>query len=603
MTSRTSCSDRTLCRKTMRRFWPLWLGYLTVWIFALPVRLHAELTRVYLQLAPPVRAQEVLYGVASHAIPILVFCMAPLAAMAVFSYLYDGKRAGVFASFPIRRERSFFALTMAGLLPMLATPVLAAALAALSEASRGFVDWTPILTCLGVAELCTLSFYGFAVLCAQLTGHLLIVPVVYVVLEFTVPVVEMIVGGLISTFVYGYQTGGLGIGAYLSPMAAVFRFTGYAPVAAKEDLAGWWYYGWETHAAYAAVGLVFLVLALLLYRRRRMETAGDVVAVRPLKKVFAFALGGGCALVLSVVFSLFFFEIGRSSAGRFPIVAVAMLLGGFLGYFGAEMLMRKTFRVFSACWKGFLILAAVLMAFLCAIRFDLLGWERRLPKAADVESVQIHVSQYDAELRDPENVEAVLRLNDDVIACRSEEDPAAGRFTDYLRVTYLLRNGGQVDRFYDRIPAFSGGSADGERIAGKLDAVLNSDEAMAQRFPREVDRSMFHYTEVTYWDGAEPERRPGYLSVELTPEEVYEWYTLCILPDVADGTLGRADVSETEEPYNVTCYLEIYDERVLSNGDYTRDNYHFVRIVPNARSVRTGTWLMEHGVPLNPAGE
>ncbi|MBQ7565832.1 MAG: hypothetical protein IJT18_01810 [Oscillospiraceae bacterium] len=598
MTSKTSCFDRTLFRKTLRRFWPLWTAYLVCWLIALPLQLHAVMATFYSDTAPIVRAQEDIYTVLLHLAPFAVLCMAPLAAMAVFSYLYNDKRAGVFASLPVKREASFLSLTLAGLVPMLVTPVIVTAVTALVELGHGFLDWTPLLTYLGVMALYTLNFYGFAVLCAQLTGHLLIVPAVYAVLSFTAPVVELLATALVSMFVYGYQPGVIGIGSYLSPFAAILRFTGSEPISAKEELLGWTYHGWGTNAIYAGVGVVMIVLALLLYRKRRMETAGDVVAVRPLKKVFAFALGGGCALVLTSLLQLIFFELGRAGGSRFVIAAIGMSVGGFVGYFGAEMLMRKTFRVFGAAWRGLLVLLAVLLALLCAMQFDLLGWERNLPKAEDVESVSVYTTGYDTTLRDTANIEAVLRVNEDVLQHRV--DNGNDLTSSFFHVIYNLRGGGYYERIYDRVPTSYEGHADGVRIEEELDAILNTPEAIAQRFPTDVQRTMFHYTDVEYFD-----KYDTFHTVQLTPEQAYEWYTTCILPDVADGTLGRVSVAGEEAEFGISCWLEIYDEEPPAderytrvNGQYTRENYSVVTVSPSSRSVRTTAWLRAHGVPI-----
>ena len=54
--------------------------------------------------------------------------------------------------------------------------------------------------------------------------------------------------------------------------------------------------GWLI-AAYAAVGVVLMVLAWLMYRRRRSESAGDVVAVGWMKPVFRY----GCAAYSAIL--------------------------------------------------------------------------------------------------------------------------------------------------------------------------------------------------------------------------------------------------------------------------------------------------------------
>ena len=54
-------------------------------------------------------------------------------------------------------------------------------------------------------------------------------------------------------------------------------------------------------AVYAAFGLVLAALALLLFRRRAMERAGDAVAFDVLKPLFRFCMALGCAIVLPAV--------------------------------------------------------------------------------------------------------------------------------------------------------------------------------------------------------------------------------------------------------------------------------------------------------------
>ena len=581
MTLRTSCCNGTLLGKTLRRFWPLWLGYLFVWLLNYPLALHAAVSNASASMLR-IEAQDTVYSLLSYSAPFLTFLMAPVSAMAVFSYLYNDKRAGVFAALPIRRESAFGSLTLAGLLPMLVAPTFALLLCAAVESGYGFVDWISILTAIGVSALYTLCFYGFAVFCAQLTGHLLIAPAVYAVLSFTAPVVELLTTALLAAFLYGFSGGVSSFGVYLSPLVAILRWTGTDPILDKEEIIAHTYHGWGVNAIYAAVGVAFLVLALLLYRKRRMETAGDVVAVKPLRKVFSFALGGGCALVLAALLYVIFFEIGAAKGSPFMLLAIGLALGGAIGWFGAEMLTHKTFRVFGKSWKGFAILFAVLALFLLEMRFDWLGFERSLPKPEDVQSVQVYASAYDANFREPENVEAVLALNEDVLDKRAPAETAM-----YLRVSYTLKNGRIIDRYYNEVPSPYEGAPEGIEMAEKLNALFDSGEAIAQRFPTDVAPQDFHYTTVDYTVG------DTYRSLELSPEEAYEWYTTCVLPDVADGTLGRAEFPNGHGG-DVTCYLDIYTDTGV-NG--VAMEYRHAWIEPTRESARTNAWLHEHGLP------
>ena len=63
-----------------------------------------------------------------------------------------------------------------------------------------------------------------------------------------------------------------------------------------------------------------------------------------------------------------------------------ILVGGFIGYFVAAMLLTKSFRVFHQ-WKGFALLAAVLIVLCGLIEFDVFGLEKFIPEADEIEAV------------------------------------------------------------------------------------------------------------------------------------------------------------------------------------------------------------------------
>ena len=589
MTSRTSFCNGTLFSKTLRRFWPLWAAYLVIWLLTLPLGLHTALTNPSDVVSDAVLLQRQVYSVTRYGGLLLCFGMAPIAAMAVFSGLYEEKRAGVFASLPIRREASFGAFMLAGLLPLLAAHLLAAAAAALIALGKGCFLWTPFLTYLGITTLYTLCFYGFAVFCAQLTGQLLIVPAVYGVLEFTAPALELLIRWLLSLFLYGFEGGDITVGEYFSPFTALFRHTAFFDRIEGTKTVGVQFRGWPVALICAASGVVLLAAALLLYRKRRTESAGDTVAVKPLKKVFSCALGVGCALVLSAILATFFGG-GNLMKHRTAVVGAGFLLGGFIGYFGAEMLMRKSFRVFGACLRGGAILLAGLMLLLGAMRFDVLGLERRLPPVGKIESVQLHTAKGEtAELGEPESIEKALELNRYVLEHREGEDKGA-----YLRVRYKLKSGSYT-HFYRQLP-----EEDAE-LAKRLEELYNSDEAIRGRIPREVDRHDFHFTEVQFQTGEATGEKTDYRSVEVTAEEAYEWYTTCIWPDVEEGTLGRVYFDEKTAPqtYNVECWLEIYRDAPPEERSFAASAYRPVQIRPTVGSTRTNEWLTAHGVELH----
>ena len=81
------------------------------------------------------------------------------------------------------------------------------------------------------------------------------------------------------------------------------------------------------------VGLALLVGALLLYRTRHLERAGDFIAFKPMKPMFlaVYALCVGCVLFYLA------YEISGTGTGYF-FFAIGLLLG----YFTGKMLLERS---------------------------------------------------------------------------------------------------------------------------------------------------------------------------------------------------------------------------------------------------------------------
>lgn len=67
---------------------------------------------------------------------------------------------------------------------------------------------------------------------------------------------------------------------------------------------------------------------------------------------------------------------------------LSILFWAAVGYFLAEMLLRKSFRVFSA-WPGCLVLLALLSALFLCIRLDLTGYQDYVPASGEVSQVTV----------------------------------------------------------------------------------------------------------------------------------------------------------------------------------------------------------------------
>ena len=556
MPSKTSFCNGTEFRKCLSRWWPLWVIYGVILFIMLPgVLLNARTTTPYVSTEQISYLSNVILSETQMLLPLTAFCAGLLAAAAMFGYLYTPRGAGLAASLPIRRGCMFRTHLLAGLLMLLSAEAVIFGLAVLIEATRFELVIEPLLIWLGILALETVVFYGIAVLCAMFTGHVVMLPCLYLLVNFIAVGFQLLIESVLYTFVYG-MSGMIDLPVdWLSPLVLFMRRTsvGHAdlvrPISGTEaEVAIANFSGWTYPLVWATFALLLLVCAGQLYRRRRMESAGDTVAIPVLKPVLKYivALFAGLALPVGVYGMLLNVPAYRAHLAPFLLLAV---LGAALGFVISEMVIRKSLRIPRTVWRGCAVTAAVCCLVVVGAKCDLTGYARRIPDTAQVESVRIICNGYNATL------------------------------------TYKLSNGKVLMREYV-LPDTSA------RLA-QIEQVLNCDEARTTRNTPELAVTLEHltYTNIGY------ETESGdYLYVELTAEQALDLYENAIVPDCADGTMGRAWLTDSgtrqSTAYAVTIGYQLsqYDP---ATGETT---YADVDYTPLTDSTRTLAWLRAHGI-------
>ncbi len=404
MQSKTSYFNRTLFCKDLVRFWPLWAIYGAAWLFFVPVTqfltLFGEQTRYAGYNAARAAADAMVNLLETGTLVALWMALifGCIFAMALFSYLYSARSVGMMHSFPIRREGLFLTHYLAGCAVFVGTLLLSGVLCAGVHAAAGILEWKNLAIWFACAAGKMLFFYSLAVFCAMFTGQILAVPAFYLILNGLVPVVVTTVESFASGFLYGYQSGGFPAWLqWLAPAVRLARDVRLERVWQEELWQVQQFQGLGTVAVYAAAGLVLAGLALVTYRLRRSETAGDVVSVGWARQLFRFGAAVCAALTLgqflaAFLLGQFFWMPGLT--GRLAVNLACMALLALVGFFTAEMLLKKSFRVLRSGWKGALLSLALVAALGAAVKFDLLGVENRIPDMSRVDHLRFSIHDY-----------------------------------------------------------------------------------------------------------------------------------------------------------------------------------------------------------------
>ncbi len=628
MASATSCFNSTLYKKTMARFWPLWAGYALIWAFALPLNLCSQ----YMDWSrwggesPAIRAANWALSTPIEVLQPGVWLSAlfgVLSAMAVFGYLYASRSACWFHALPMRREALFTTQYLAGLsfalLPQAAIALMTLAAELLVVPSYA---WGLAFQVLGtwflVQSAVALFFFSFAAFCAMFTGHTLALPVFYGILNILVMSVFDLVCMLMASFLYGfdYNPSIVPLVKFCTPVFALNEAC--APDWSDVSLAGLAAESCPqlaslraplTVAGFAAAGVVFALLALLVYRKRHAETAGDVVSVSLVKPLFRCGVSF-CAGLFFGTFTAAFFGWDEAIPLTLCVVVWAVI-----GCFAAEMLLQKSFRV----WKRWPWAAGMAgaMVLLCAVLFlDLFGIAKRVPRAEEVASLtvsgQIGYPQRSVNLTldDPEDIRKFVDLHRAVV---NERDRALdGRpisdgnwdETIHLTLEYALKNGSVLCRRYYNVPIYRAELNKEGSVTWAANQVLQTPGLIQNTLALMENAGPVYAWLGPVYDTLQDTYR------DLSLEGPYQALWQAVRQDLEEGALDRrwlfsdSDGEGWEDVYSTTLEFELERTRdTTSRGDRpaTMPQNLSIPLTPDARHTLAALEEMgalEDGVAL-----
>lgn len=590
MKSKISFYNIGVGKNLLKRFWPLWTVYFLLLLVLLPMEI---LGRDFANWITPETINEIVLDIGVGMVPVS-FAACILIAMAMFGYLYNGRSCCLMNSLPLRRETMFLTACITGLAPMLLADVLCFGITALLFAGNEALKLSVLGTWLAVVVMENIAFFEMAVFCAMLTGNIAALPMLYVLLNVAAYAAEGAATLLLRMFLYGFVRGN----EMLTPLSPLVKLNSVMRASASYETVdgvstmvegSLRIQGMKWLAAYCAAGLVLLVAALMIYRKRRMETAGDTVAVNALKPVFQYAIALGTAVLFASFLSgNVFSSLTGTKAGIFA--AAMLVLGAPLGWILAEMIMRKTLKIFPMRWKGALICAGILAAAGLLCEFDVLGYETRVPEADEVESIYCFLTSDN--IKQEQNIQDFIALHRQIIAGKAENEAGGGERMELL-ISYQLKNGSRLRRTY-ALDASQEAANDENSDIRKWQTIMNSDEVRGYRtcFDIPVSRETIGNCYVSKYidNGADGGWNQDII---LTPEQALALYFECIVPDIEDGRLGEFFVAEDEEYYerktDTTVTIETIDRSWTGQSD--KNCYNSISFNVQTDSARCIEWL------------
>ena len=586
MRLKVSFCNKTVLKTDIVRYAPLWGGYtlmlalLTLMCIRAPGEspeyAYAEMVRLF-----SARAGHMVFINGFYALAVV---------QALWGDLLTPRLCNSLHAMPVTRDGFFGAHLVSGVLFAIVPNVLVYSLAALMV--PGEIAAAPLMT-LAAACLQYLFYLGAALVAVQLAGNRMGMVLAYGMLNFFSILVYWFCAQVFTPLTYGTEAN-VNWMANICPTVVMYRGSYFIPLDHYLDTptASIYYYDgmergelWMPAMACALVGVGLIALAQFLYRRRKLESAGDLLAYPGLAPVF---------LVMNTLMVAAFVHLGVSLMDFEAVSQYFFLpLGLIVGYVSGLMLLRRTTRVFRKRLllplAGILVLCALTV---CGIYTDVFKVIRRVPQENQVMSVTVepvngNYGRKPLEVTDREKIQAILsyhreslngwqdQVRDALLQKTSCWKPGA-YFN--VRLEYKLENGRTMARRYALRRDFYS-SPEFMKVMSAPELSLGCTEAELRE---KIDRA-----EYVMYGMSTLSEDGGYRSVSFDDRS-----GLCdaMMMDSREGTL--LNYSFWDETYGTSQSVENLGDLSIQGG--REDDYFYIWFPVNENTAHTLRWLVTH---------
>ena len=452
--------------ENLRRFWPVpAIGFLIYFLSGVfPILLHYKNLKYisgYIQMS--LENEQPFFMAAHLFLPVI-------AAVLVFRYLHGTSSVAVMHAMPFDRPTLFFSNFLSGLALCL-SPVLVNGLILLCSAKPVNQTQTEFDELTGSSAKITVNLFSHAAVGSWIFESLLIILFIFAIavfagmvtgnslmhfftalgLNFAAPVLYGTVLNYFDTYLFGFYIGEdysktlLSLSPFLR---TIMRGNTFSPLLC---------------AGYLLVCFLVIAAALFLYRKRALEKCGSSLVFRFMETFVSFLI---TFFALSL-FGYYFATLGDGLLYRYA----GYVSGAVIGFLLSQMLVKKTAHIFNRnSLKRFSLYSCIFAVFFCCLIFDVTGYEKRIPAAENIASVELTPDFLDIDrgsyvedegyfrvspnqFAEKENVQTLLHFHEQLLADRASyenagSDPDVNLAMSNVTFFYQLENGHTMVREY-----------------------------------------------------------------------------------------------------------------------------------------------------------
>lgn len=414
MNSKMSFFNKALYLSDMKRYW--WIGALyTLLIFmGCVIPLYESPYQTY-------GSSSFTYWGGSAFVFSSIFSIG--AGVILMSFLNSNGSVSMMHSLPIERK-CIFSTKIISALTLLMIPVFIASIALLGLSldivynnihAIEVAKWLYGLFCY------TIFFLSFTMLVGMMTGNS-VGNIVFTIGFIFLPLfLAELMEELLRNELHGFS------------QMDLYRFLEWFYLGVSDTLTKKYWY------VYPVLSVLFTGGAYMLYRKRKSESHGEVIAFKGLKPVFVAIV----AIMASGIGYMY-------TQGVFNVQNLfTMLPLGIIGTATAHMISKKTLD-FKGSIKPAIVYLIAAICFIGAIHFDITGYEKRVPDVDKIENVSVDLGSSYNDYKIPHNVifsskEGIKAISDLHSALTETESDVKN---SHIRITYKLKNGSTLCREY-----------------------------------------------------------------------------------------------------------------------------------------------------------
>ncbi|WP_235822819.1 DUF6449 domain-containing protein [Cytobacillus massiliigabonensis] len=430
-------SKISLVNKEIRRTIIRSVGWVTIvhflgLIIALPLEILMTATGEQRQY---IRAESLFYfhfeiqAVLNIGIPVIL-------AVFLFRYLQVKPYSDFIHSLPIKRDRLFHQYALTGMIllifPVLLIAIIISALYIPLNLAE-FFTWTDIFKWLGITIMFNLLVFLAGVFTGMISGISAVQGILtYIFLLLPMGLLVLLAYNL-PFYLYGFAD------QYVmeskvesfSPLVALSQID-YRPLGAIEII------------VYCLLIFILYGVSLWVYKNRRLEAVTQSLVFPLLKPIFKYGMTFCTMLLGGLYFGIM--------EGNTTWLIAGYVFGAILGYFVAEMVLQKSWRIIIHI-KGLIIYAGAMALLVILFQFDFTQFEKKVPNLSEVERIHLSENYFmysDAEdpfyLTTIENMDLIRRLHKEIIANKNENK--LNDRSEHAFFVYELKNGKKLVRDY-----------------------------------------------------------------------------------------------------------------------------------------------------------